>query len=260
MSIDQSAIISPKAKLGNNVSIGAYSVIGDDVEIGDNTTIGSHSIISGPTKIGKNNKIFHFTSIGADPQDLKYRGEKTFLEIGDNNTFREFCSVHRGTITGHTKTVIGQNNLFMAYVHIAHDCVIGNSNVFANNTALAGHAEVGDFVVFGGYAVIAQFCLVGSYSFIAGTTGIAKDILPYTWVSDYHICPAVTYGINTIGLKRHGFSVETIRGLKKAYHIICKEGLKRKEIMEKLEEVVKTCPEVQAFIDMLNRSKHGVIK
>lgn len=253
--IDERAIIYPGAQIGSNVSIGPFSVIGKDVVIGDGTWIGPHAVIEGYTTIGRNNKIFQFAAIGAVPQDKKYRGGKTFLEIGDNNHIREFCTMHPGTEDGGGLTKVGNDNLFMNYVHIAHDCVVGNGTVFANNASLAGHVIVGDYAVLSGFTKIAQFCLIGDYSFLGGDTAVNKDILPYIAVIGFKI-----YGLNTIGLKRHGFSDETLANLKKAYNIIYNEDLTVAAAIIKLETLVPSCPEVQKFIDMLKKSEKGVIR
>jgi UDP-N-acetylglucosamine acyltransferase len=257
--IDKLAIINPNAKLAPGISIGPYTIIGENVEIGEGTCIGPHVVIKGRTKIGCNNKIFQFASIGEDPQDLKYKSEDTLLEIGDNNVIREFCSLHRGTQQGKGVTKIGNNNLLMAYVHIAHDCVLGNNIVFANNASLAGHVIIEDNVVLGGFAKIAQFCTIGTYSFVAAVTGIPKDVPPYIYVSGYHGKTAV-YGLNVVGLRRKGFSNDTIKKLRDAYHIIYQENLTAKQAISKLEEMVSNCPEVQLFINMLKNSKRGIVR
>jgi UDP-N-acetylglucosamine acyltransferase len=257
--IDKHAIIDSSAIISENVKIGPYAIIGANVEIGEGTEIASHVVITGRTKIGRNNKIFPFVSIGADPQDLKYRGEDTILEIGDNNVFRECCTVNRGTAQGGGITRIGNHNLVMAYVHIAHDCILGNEIVLSNNTTFAGHVIVKDYVVFGGFAAISQFCTIGAYSFIGATTGINKDVLPYTLVSSHH-GPAKTYGLNVIGLKRRGFSLEKIKQIEQAYYLLCKDNVKIKEALPKLEKMAKECSEVQLIVDMLQKSKHGVIR
>jgi UDP-N-acetylglucosamine acyltransferase len=257
--IDKHAIIHTSAVISKNVKIGPFTVIGANVEIGEGTEIAPHVVITGRTKIGRNNKIFQFASIGADPQDLKYQGEDTSLEIGDNNTFRECCTVNRGTEQGGGVTRIGNSNLVMAYVHIAHDCILGNEIVLSNSTTFAGHVIVNDYAVFGGFAAISQFCNIGAYSFIGATTGINKDVLPYTLVSSHH-GPAKTYGLNIVGLKRRGFSIEKIRQIEQAYFLLSKDNLTIKEALPKLEEMVKACPDIQLIIDMLKKSKYGVIR
>lgn len=257
--IHKSAVISSKAKIAAQVSIGPYAVIEDDVEIGTGTVIGAHTIISGNTKIGKNNKIFPFTSIGTEPQHKQYAGEPTGLEIGDNNVIREYCSIHRGTVQGHGFTKIGNDNFLMAYTHIAHDCILGNDITFANNATLAGHVTVGDHVGLGGFVKVLQFCSLGPYSFISGDTDLTKDVLPFVLVSGLH-GEVKTYGLNLIGLKRHGFSEEKLKNLKQAYNIICRTDLPIEEIILALEAMLVECPEAQMFIDVLRKSKRGVVR
>lgn len=257
--IDKTAIIHTKAKIGNNVTIGAYSIIGPDAEIGDNTWIGPHVVIDGITKIGKNNKIFQFAAIGADPQDKKYKGEPTTVEIGDGNLIREFCTIHRGTAQGHSTTKIGDNNMLMNYVHIAHDCTLGNNTVFANYAALSGHVSVGNFVVVSGFAKVLQFCSIGDYAFVAGATDIVRDVLPFTLVSGYYN-NVKAYGLNIVGLKRNGFSDEKIRLLKRAYSIIYRKGYNSKQILVELEKMLPECSEIQMLIDVLKKTKRGIVK
>lgn len=253
--IDERAVIHPKAKISANVSIGPFTVIGEHVEIGEGTWIGPHAVIEGYTKIGKHNKIFQFAAIGTIPQDKKFRGTPTYLEIGDNNHFREFCTIHLGTEHGGGLTKIGNNNLFMNYVHIAHDCFVGNDNIFANNATLAGHVIVGNYATLSGFSKVAQFCLIGDYSFIGGDTGVIKDILPYVLVIREKV-----YGLNLVGLKRRGFSDTTLEKLKEAYNIIFKEHLTVKQALPKLEGMIVECPEIQLFIDMLKKSEKGIMR
>jgi UDP-N-acetylglucosamine acyltransferase len=257
--IDQRAIVAPGAKIADNVTIGPYTIIGNNVEIGEGTTVGSHTVIEGQTKIGKNNQIFQFVSIGAIPQDKKYNNEKTFLEIGDNNIFREFCTVNLGTAQGGGITKVGNNNLIMNYVHIAHDCIVGNEVVFSNNASLAGHIIVGDYVIFGGFAKVAQFTKIGAYSFLVANTDIGKDILPYV-IAGGSFDTMKLYGLNTIGLKRNGFSEETIQNLKTAYNVILRKGLTVQQAIVELETMVVSCPEIQSFIDALKQSERGILR
>ena len=217
--IDHLAIIDDGAKIASDVKIGPYAIIGKNVEIGEGSWVGPHAMIEGKTKIGKNNKVFQFTSIGAIPQDKKYHGEDTALEIGDNNVFREFCTINLGTVQGGGVTKIGNHNLFMNYSHVAHDCIIGNETVFSNNASLAGHVIVGDYVVFGGFVKVAQFIRIGAYSFLVGGSDIGKDILPYV-IAGGGFETAKLYGLNLIGLKRQNFSEQTLLHLKDAYNII----------------------------------------
>lgn len=255
--IDSRAIIDPKARLAPDVKVGPWTFIGADVEIGAGSHIGPHVVLKGPTKIGKNNKIYQFASVGEDPQDKKYGGEPTVLEIGDNNIIREFCTFNRGTSQGGGVTKIGNNNLFMAYVHIAHDCIVGNNTIFANNASISGHVVVHDHAILSGFAVIHQYCHIGSYSFIAGATPLGKDVLPYVLVCGPE---AKVYGLNTEGLKRHGFTAEKLNQLRRAYKIIFRSGLTVQQAQEQLLEMVAETPEVQLLIDALKESVRGIVR
>jgi UDP-N-acetylglucosamine acyltransferase len=253
--IHPTAIIDPSANIGADVSIGPYSIIGANVTIDSGNKIGPHVVIDGPTRIGKNNEFYQFSSIGANPQDKKFLGEETYLEIGDNNVFRECCTVNRGTSQGGNFTKIGHDNLLMAYVHIAHDCVVGNGTIFANNASLSGHVIVEDFAILSGFCAVRQFTYIGAYSFIAGGTMVVKDVLPYVLVSGD---PAEPYGLNAIGLQRKGFSSETIMGLKRAYKIIFRQGLSTQEAIAKLEEMQIEFPEVALLIQGMTRAERGI--
>jgi len=256
--IDSRAIIHPDAVIGQEVEIGPYSIIGEGVEIGSNTKIGPHVVIRGVTRLGKNNRIYQFCSIGEDPQDKKYEGEKeSILEIGNGNTIREFCTINRGTGAGGGKTEIGDNNWIMAYVHIAHDCVIGNDTVFANNTTLAGHVLIEDHTILGGFTGIHQFCRVGKYSLTAISSVVVKDVPPYLIVSGNTAKPG---GLNREGLKRHGFSQETIKILQHAYKTVYRDGLLLKDALQKLEQESGTCPEVSDFIRFVKASSRGIVR
>lgn len=257
--IDPRAIIHPQANIDVGVTIEAFAIVGEKTEVGSGTWVGAHAVIGAHTKIGRNNKIFHFASVGAPPQDKKYKGEETTLEIGDDNVIREFSTLHRGTVQGRGRTKIGDRNFLMNYVHIAHDCVLGNETVFANNATLAGHVVVGDYVNFGGFSKVVQFCNIGDYSFIAGATDIVKDVPPYILVAGYYDNVKV-YGLNVIGLKRHGFSEQTLKILEKAYSLIYRKNLTVQRVLPELEKLVVDCPEVQKFIDMLRSSKRGIIR
>ena len=257
--IHEYAIVHNNAKIGKDVTIGPFSVIGEHVVIGDGTWIGPHVVIDGYTQIGCNNRIFQFASVGAPPQDKKYAGENTRTEIGDENFIREYCSIHCGTPQGSGITKIGNKNFLMNYVHVAHDCVLENEIVLTNNVALAGHVHLGNYVVLGGFAKILQFCSIGEYSFIAGATDIIKDVPPYVLVSGYHN-GAKTYGLNLVGLRRRGFSAETLRNLKHAYNIIYRKGLTVADAILELEKMLALCPHVQKFIDALRASKHGIVR
>jgi len=254
--IDERAIIDPAAKIAKDVTIGPWSVIGPDVEIGEGTKIGPHVVIKGPTKIGANNAIYQFTSLGEDPQDTTYRGEPTRLEIGDNNIIREFVTINRGTVEGRGITSLGNKNFLMAYVHIAHDCEIGNDVTFVNNTSLAGHVIVKDYARVGGYVGVHQRCQIGQYSMTTAAM-VGKDVAPFVIVSGN---TAGVYGLNTVGLKRHGFTTEDISGLRKAYNVIFRNGLNMKSVLKELESMVIDCPPVQLFIDAITNSTRGLLR
>lgn len=255
--IDEHAIIHPSAKLAKGVSVGPGSIIGADVEIGEGTWVGPHVVIQGPTVIGKNNKIFQFASVGDEPQDITYQGEPTRLEIGDNNIIREYCMISRGTVKGGGLTRLGNDNFLMAYTHVGHDCIVGNHVIMVNYSALSGHVTVDDYVNIGAYAAIHQFCHVGIYSFIARATYVTKDVLPYVMIAG-HMTSAC--GINTVGLRRRGFSSEAIDCLRRAYKIIFRKGLTVQEAVAELENLKKDCPEVGLMIDALNKATRGIVR
>jgi UDP-N-acetylglucosamine acyltransferase len=253
--IHQTAIIDPSAKLASDVHVGAFTVIGPDVEIGEGTWIGPHVVIQGPTRIGRDNRIFQFSSIGEMPQDLKFKGETTWLEIGDRNVIREFCTFNRGTIQDRGMTRIGSDNLFMAYVHIAHDCEVGNHTIFANNASLAGHVKIDDYVTLGGYSGVFQFCRVGIHSFVATNSVVIKDVPPYVKVSGYYAKP---FGLNTVGLQRRGFAEETITQLRRAYKVIYRNGLTVAKAIEELQK--QAIPEIQHLIQFIEASHSGIVR
>ncbi|HTM63567.1 MAG TPA: acyl-ACP--UDP-N-acetylglucosamine O-acyltransferase [Gammaproteobacteria bacterium] len=253
--IHQTAIIDPSAKIADNAQIGPYSVVGQDVEIGEGTWIGPHVVINGPTKIGRENRIYQFSSIGEITQDLKYNGERTYLEIGDHNIIREFCTINRGSIQDKAITKIGSHNLLMAYVHIAHDCVVGDHVVFSNNASLAGHVHIDDHVVMGGFSGVFQYCRVGKHSFIATNSVVIKDVPPYVKVSGYYAKP---FGLNTVGLQRRGFTSELISELKRAYKIIYRNGLTISNALEELKNMIS--PEVQALAEFIESSSGGIVR
>ena len=256
--IHSTAIIHPGARLGAGVSVGPYSIIGEHVEIGDNTRIGPHVVISGHTRIGCDNRIFQFSSIGEIPQDKKYGGEPTRLEIGDRNTIREYCTLNLGTAQDVGVTRVGDDNWIMAYVHIAHDCQVGNKTIFANNAQLAGHVHVGDWAIFGGYTGVHQFCRIGAHTMTAVGTVILQDVPPYVMAAGNSATP---YGINAEGLKRRGFSADALNVLKRAYRTLYKSGLMLDEAKARLEEDARTHPaEIQPILDFLAVSKRGIIR
>ncbi len=255
--IHPSAIIDPKAELDSSVEVAAYSIIGAGVRVGENTKIGSHVVLKGPTIIGKNNQIYQFSSLGESPQDKKYAGEPTTLEIGDNNTIREFCTFNRGTIQDKGVTKIGNDNWIMAYVHIAHDCTIGNHTIMANNSSLAGHVDIHDYAILGGFTLIHQFCKVGAHVITAVNSVVFKDIPPYVTASGYDANP---HGINAEGLKRRGFSPETIMQIKRAYKVLYRNSLTLEEAKLELAEMQKSCKEINLLSEFLTNSNRGIIR
>lgn len=255
--INEHAIIHPSAKLAEGVTIGPGTIIGADVEIGEGTWVGPHVVIQGPTVIGKNNKIFQFASVGDEPQDITYQGEPTRLEIGDNNIIREFCMISRGTVKGGGLTRIGDHNFFMAYAHVGHDCIVGNHVIMVSYSALSGHVMINDYVNIGAYAAIHQFCNVGAYAFIARATYVTKDVLPYIMIAG-HTTSAC--GINTVGLRRRGYSSSAIDFLRRAYKIIFRKGLTVQQAIAELEVLQNDCPEVVPLIDALNQSTRGIVR
>ncbi len=255
--IDPHAIISPTAQLAPGVEVGPFTVIGPQVTIGAGTWIGPHVVINGPTSIGRDCKVFQFASIGDAPQDIKYKGEPTRLEVGDRNVFREFSTINRGTVGGHGVTRIGDDNLFMAYAHVAHDCIVGNKCVMANYSVLAGHVEIGDWVILAGYAGVHQFCKVGAHSFLGNNAAVTRDVPPYLLVSG---TPAEPKGINSEGLKRRDFSPGQIANLKNAYRVLYRSGLKLAEAAAQLAELARTQPEVQPFVDFLARVTRSIVR
>ncbi len=255
--IDPRAVVSPQARLAADVTVGPFSVIGADVEIGPRTIVAPHVVINGPTRIGADNRIFQFASIGDAPQDKKYQGEPTRLEIGDRNIFRESCTVNRGTTHDKGITRIGNDNLFMAYSHVAHDCVVGNDVVFANCAALAGHVEIGDFVTLGGLTAVHQFVKVGAYAFSGGGTIVTQDVPPYVMVAGN---PAEPHGVNAIGLKRRGFTEEQVRNVREAYRILYRSDLKLSDAVDKLRALGETQPEVRFFVEFIGTSTRSLVR
>jgi UDP-N-acetylglucosamine acyltransferase len=255
--ISEHAIIHPAAKLAADVTVGPWTFIGEHVEIDSGCTIESHVVIKGPTKIGKNNHFYQFSSIGEAPQDKKYCAEDTTLEIGDNNCFREYVTLNRGTVQGGGRTCIGSNNWIMAYVHVAHDCMIGDNIIFANNASLAGHVIVDDWAIISGFSCVHQFCHVGAHCFVAKASYVTKDVLPYVMVAGYS---PTACGLNSVGLKRRNFSREAIRTLRHAYKIIFRHNLTVEEALVELHTLVKKCPEVSLLIEGLQDSTRGIVR
>jgi UDP-N-acetylglucosamine acyltransferase len=256
--IDSHAIVDPNATLGKNVSVGPWTLIGPDVEIGSGTIIGSHVVLKGPMRIGAFNKIYPFASLGDDPQDKKYQGEKTTLEIGDHNVVREYCTLNRGTAQDKGITKIGNHNLFMVGSHVAHDCTIGDHTIFVNNVALAGHVTVGDHAILGAYSAVHQFCQIGAHSFIAASSMVRQNVLPYVLVEGGH--EARVCGLNKEGLKRNGFSDEAISLLRTAYKLIFRKNLTVEQALEELEPLAKSHPHVKLMVEALKKSDRGIIR
>lgn len=255
--IHPTAIIDPSARLAADVEVGPYTVIGAGVEIGAGTVIGSHVLIKGPTRIGERNRIFQFASVGEDCQDKKFKGEPTRLEIGDDNQIREYVSLHRGTVQDQGLTRIGNRNLLMTSVHIAHDVVMGDDNIIASGTGIAGHVQMGSHVILGGMTGVHQFCHIGSYSMAAGCSMVSKDIPAYVMVAGN---PASAFAMNFEGMRRRGWSAETINTLKKAYRIVYRDKLTLEVAIAEAEKLVAECPEVQLFIDSLKASTRGIVR
>lgn len=255
--IHPTAIIDPKAELDSSVEVGPYSVIGAGVSIGSGSTVGSHASIKGPTTIGRNNRVFQHVSLGEAPQDKKYADEPTTLEIGDGNTIREFCTFNRGTVQDKGATRIGDNNWIMAYVHIAHDCQIGNHTIFANNTSLAGHVDVDDYAILGGFTLIHQFCKIGAHIITAVGSVVFKDIPPYVTAAGYDAKP---HGINAEGLKRRGFSPESIMQIKRAYKTLYRNGLTLDEARQQLRQQLADCAELGILLEFLGNSTRGIVR
>ena len=257
--IHPTAIIHQEAILHKKVKIGAYSVIGKSVEVGEGTEIGNHVNITGYTKIGKSNKIFHSSSIGEQPQDMKYKNQETYLEIGDRNTIREFCTINTGTVEGNKKTKIGNDNWIMAYVHIAHDCIVKNNIVIANSATLAGHVEVDDHVVLGGLTAIHQFCKIGQHSITMGGTLLSQDVPPYVRAVSRGGM-AFPNGINSEGLKRRGFTSKAISDIKNGYKIIYMRNNSIDEAKKELAKLALSSSDVGLYLDFIEKSNRGLIR
>lgn len=257
MAIHPTALVSPDAKLAADIEVGPYSIIGAHVEIGPGNKIGPHVVINGPTKIGSGNHFFQFASIGDAPQDHSYKGEATRLEIGDRNTFRECVTVNRGTTKQDWVTRIASDNLFLAYSHVAHDCIVGSHCVFSNSVGLAGHVEVGDWVIFGAYSGVHQFTKIGAHAFLANNTAATYDIPPYFTAEGR---PAVPRIVNEIGLKRRGFTPEQVRNIRNAFRVLYRSNLKLAEATEQLRGLAQTQIEIKAIVDFLDNSQRGIAR
>ena len=256
-SIHPTAIVDASAELEATVTVGPYAVIGPRVVMGPGCRVGPHAVVLGPTRMGAGNEIWQFASIGDIPQDKKYGGEETFLEIGDRNRFRECATVNRGTVTGAGATRIGSDNLFMAYTHVAHDCIVGSHCVLANYAGLAGHVEIDDHVIFGGYAGAHQFCKIGAHAFLANNAVATRDVPPYVMLAG---SPGEPKGVNVEGLRRRGFTAEQIANIKGAYRVLYRSGLKLAEAAAELERLAAAQPEVRAFVDFLPRATRSLAR
>lgn len=257
VNIHPTAVIDPRARIATDVEIGPYAVIGEHVEIGSGCSIGAHAVITGHTRLGINNRIYQFVSLGEAPQDKKYSGEPTRLEIGDYNTIREFCTFNRGTAQDVGVTRLGDHNWMMAYTHLAHDCQVGSHTVFANNAQLAGHVHVGDYAILGGFTSVHQHCRIGAHTITGLGAVVLQDIPPYVRASGNSARP---YGINAEGLKRRGFAADTIAGLKRAYRTLYRSGLTLSEATRELERQLAQCPEIRPLLDFLAASTRGIIR
>lgn len=255
--IHPSAIVHPEARLAADVEVGPYSIIGPHVEVGEGSQIAGHVVLEGHTRIGKRNRISHFSVIGGAPQDKKYADEPTRVEIGDGNTIREYVTINRGTTQDAGATRVGNDNWIMSYVHLAHDCQVGNQTIFANLAQLAGHVVIEDWVILGGNSLVHQFVNIGAHAFVGFATGLTQDVPPYVTVSGARAEPI---GINKEGLRRRGFSPEAIEGIKRAYKTLYRKGLALEEAKAALETQVAECPEVQVLLDFIKRSKRGIVR
>ena len=259
MSIHPTAVVDPSASISEGVDIGPYAIIEAHVSVGKGTSIGAHAFIGKWTELGENNQIFHMASVGAPPQDLKYKGEECWTRIGSHNVIREFATVHRGTVTGHAETLMGNSNLMMAYSHVAHDCIVGNGNVFANSATLAGHVTIQDNVILGGLVAIHQFVTIGSYTMLGGGTLVGLDIPPYM-IATSEKRDARLRGLNLIGLKRRGFTEESISRLKKAYKTLFMAGLKLPDAIARIREEIVGCTEVDNLLEFIQKSERGICR
>lgn len=255
--IHPTAIVEEGARIHESVEIGPYAVIGPHVSIDAGTRIGAHAVIEGWTEIGRDNRIFQFASVGAEPQDLKFHGEQSILRIGDRNSIREFVTMHRGTEDGGGETLVGSDNLFMAYAHVAHDCVIGNRVILANGATLGGHVRVDDWAILGGLSAVHQFTRIGCHAMISGGSMVAQDIAPYIIAQGDR---AKAAGINLVGLKRRNFSEEVLRDIKQAYKLMFRSNLRQEEALERITAEISDAPEIRAFVDFIRASERGVAR
>jgi UDP-N-acetylglucosamine acyltransferase len=256
--IHEQAMVAPGAKIAASVSIGAYAIIGENVQLGEGCVVHPHAVINGPTVAGRNNVFHPFCSVGGDPQDLKFAGEETELSIGDENTFREYVTVSRGTIGGGGKTSIGSGSLFMAYAHIAHDCHIGNQTIFANGATLAGHVTVEDFATVGAFCPVHQFCRIGRYAYVGAATVITQDVPPFSRVVTER--QTTSYGINAVGLQRKGFSPERLSALKSAYRLLLRAKLNTSQALVEMKKNLGSSSDVQELIQFIESAERGIVK
>ena len=256
-SIHPTALVAPDATIESGVQVGPYAVIGPGVRIGRGTVVGPHAVIEGPTRIGEDNRIFQFASVGADPQDKKYGGEVTRLEIGDRNVIRECATIHRGTVQDRGITRVGNDNLFMAYSHVAHDCVVGSHCVLANQGTLAGHVQLGDWVILGGLAAVHQFCKIGEHAFVANNAAVTLDVPPFVMAVGQ---PAGAHSVNTEGLRRRGYTPEQIGNIRAAFKLLYRSGLRLAEAQARLAELVTGQPELQPLVDFLPQATRGIVR
>ena len=256
MSVHPTAIVDPTAALAPSVEVGPYAIVGANVSIGARTTVGAHAIVQGPATIGEGNTIHPHAALGGPPQDLKYRGEPTELHVGSRNVFREFMTVHRGTMGGHKKTVIGDDNFFMAYSHVAHDCVVGSRTVFANGASLAGHCTVEDDVILGGFVAVKQFLTIGRHAYVGGFSPVNRNVLPFVWTSSDRDVRA--WKVNAVGLSRKGFSSDVVAALQKAYRAMHRHRHDKAAMLAALDELAATSPDVRYMVDFVRSAKEGV--
>lgn len=256
--IDHRAVVSPRARIGEGTRIGAFAVVGDDVELGENCLLDTHALVQGPAKLGRENHLYSFCVVGGDPQDLTYKGERTRLEVGDGNQFREFCTVHRGTVKGGGVTRIGSHTMIMAYAHVAHDCVVEDHAILVSSAILGGHVVVGQHAIIGAFSPVHQFCRIGRYSYVGADTPINQDVPPFSKVTAPRT--ARCYGVNTIGLERQGFSPERIRAIESAFRLLLRSKLNTSQAVEKMRETLAASPDVLELVGFIESAERGVIK
>jgi UDP-N-acetylglucosamine acyltransferase len=256
--VDPRAIVSPSARLGSNVRVAAFAVVGDEVELGDGCVLAPHAVVRGPARVGPGNIFDSFCSVGGDPQDLKFHGERTELVVGEGNHFREFCTVSRGTTQGGGVTRIGDKNLFMAYSHVAHDCIVGSNTVFANGATLAGHVEVGDYASVGAFSPVHQFCRVGRLAYIGACTVITQDVPPFSRVVTER--ETTCYGVNTVGLERRGFDRARLEPIERAFRLLLRSKLNTSQAVEQMRAQLNGSPEIRELVEFIETAQRGLHK